>query len=293
MTEGVAKSPDYVSFCAMFPQLRAIRHTTSYDYYIVDHVPNEPFRFHSLDSLDIHLPSALVEDVPGDIPVEPVSVTSLTLRSHEEFMLHLPGPFTDSEPDWLHNVVRQVKDVQQLNLHTGLEDDTDRLSPYYSNLPTYDPFPGFRKEDFPDLQELNIYFTTRYRNDDENPCDLVSCPWYPSFTRHRCDTFPLAATLHPLPNPFRADDPPYPLLRPVSRPRRHHRVHPRTPSRHSTSRPKSTRVDQPVFPDAGANRYIPQQDRGSDTRPPNIRHEVRRRARESAAAHPLLGIDTT
>lgn len=175
MTEGVAKSPDYLSFCAMFPQLRAIRHTTSYDYYIVDHVPNPPFRFHPLDSLDIHLPSALVEDVPGDIPVEPVSVTSLTLRSHEEFMLHLPGPFTDSEPDWLHNVVRQVKDVQQLNLHMGLEDDADRWSPYYSNLPSYDPFPGFRKEDFPDLQELNIYFTTRYRSDEENPCDLVSC----------------------------------------------------------------------------------------------------------------------
>lgn len=88
-------------------------------------------------------------------------------------MLHLPGPFTNSEPDWLHNVVRQVKNVQQLNLHTGLEDDADRWSPYYSNLPTHDPFPGFRKEDFPDLQELNVYFTTRYRSDEENPCDLV------------------------------------------------------------------------------------------------------------------------
>lgn len=174
ITEGVAKSPDYLTFCAGFPSLRAIRHTTSYDFYVVDHIPNPPFQFHPLASLDVHLPSALIEDIPKEITVEPVSVDSLTLRSHEEFMLHLPGPFTNSEPDWLHNVVRQVKDVRQLNLHMGLEDDMDRGSPYYSSLPQYDPFPGFWARDFPVLEEVNIYFVTRYRSDGENPCDLVS-----------------------------------------------------------------------------------------------------------------------
>lgn len=176
ITEGVAKSPDYLKFCAGFPSLRAIRHTSTYDFYAVDHIPNPPFRFHPLDSLDVCLPSALLESIP-QVAIKPVSVDSLTLRSNEEFMLHLPGPFTNSEPDWLHNVVRQVKDVRQLNLHMALEDDMDRGSPYYSNLPQYDPFPGFWAADFPDLREVNIYFMTRYRSDVENPCDLVS-PWF-------------------------------------------------------------------------------------------------------------------
>lgn len=174
ITEGVAKSPDYVKFCVGFPSLRAIRHACTYDFYAVDHIPNPAFRFHALDSLDVYLPSALLEDVPGDEAVHPVSVDSLTLRSNEEFMLHLPGPFTDCKPDWLHNVVRQVKDVRQLNLHMALEDDMDRSSPFYSRLPQYDPFPGFWPQDFPDLREVNVYFVTRYRSDVDNPCDLVS-----------------------------------------------------------------------------------------------------------------------
>ncbi|KAJ9094081.1 hypothetical protein QFC21_006182 [Naganishia friedmannii] len=171
-TEGVAKSPDYQSFCASFPQLRAIRHTSSYDFYVVDHVTNPPFRSHALNSLDVHLPSALLESIDPPKKVQPISVNSLTLRSYDEFMLHLPGPFTSSKPDWLHNVVRQVKDVRQLSLHTGLEDDADKDWPGYDKLPKYDPFPGFLKEDFVGLETLNVYFETRYRKDAENPCDL-------------------------------------------------------------------------------------------------------------------------
>ncbi|KAJ9111476.1 hypothetical protein QFC22_006503 [Naganishia vaughanmartiniae] len=174
ITEGVAKSPDYQSFCSSFSELRAIRHTSSYDFYAVEHIPNPVFTFHTLNSLDVHLPSALLESTtaPTTKKVQPISVHSLTLRSYDEFMLHLPGPFTTSPAEWLHNVVRQVKDVRQLNLHTGLEDDADKDYPGYNKLPKYEPFPGFWKEDFVGLEELNIYFETRYRKDAGNPCDL-------------------------------------------------------------------------------------------------------------------------
>ncbi|KAJ9103628.1 hypothetical protein QFC19_004203 [Naganishia cerealis] len=127
---------------------------------------------HALDSLDVHLPSALLESVDEDKVAPPISVHSLTLRSYDESMLHLPGPFVMSKLDWLHNVVRQVKDVRQLNLHTGLEDDADENWPTHSRLPKYDPFPGLRKEDFVGLESLNVYFETRYRKDGENPCDF-------------------------------------------------------------------------------------------------------------------------
>lgn len=215
ITEGVAKSPDYAKFCIGFPSLHAIRHAGTYDFYAVDHIPNPPLRFHSLDSLDVCLPSALLEDIPEEVSVQPVSVDSLTLRSNEEFMLHLPGPFTNCKPDWLHNVVRQVKDVRQLNLHMALEDDMDRSSPYYSRLPQYDPFPGFWPQDFPDLREVNVYFVTRYRSDVDNPCDLVSL--LPSLIRqtvYRLDI--IAATLPTLLDTLHADDSSHPLFRAVS-----------------------------------------------------------------------------
>lgn len=180
-TEGVAKSPDYNPFCSTFPEVRAIRHTSSYDFY-VEHIPNPPFRSHALDSLDVRLPSALLESVAEDKAVQPVSVHSLTLRSCDVFMLRVPDPWIPCKLEWLHNVVRQVKDVRQLNLHTGLEDDVDEDWPTYSRLPKYDPFLGFRKEDFVGLDSLNIYFETRYRKDRENPCDFVGLfSHWPSF----------------------------------------------------------------------------------------------------------------
>ncbi|KAJ9114968.1 hypothetical protein QFC24_007084 [Naganishia onofrii] len=173
ITEGVAKSPDYQSFCNNLPHLCAIRHTSSYDYYVNNHIPLPPFKFHALNSLDVHLPSPLLETPPPATKhQQPISVHSLTLRSYEEFMLHLPGPFTSSKPDWLHDLVRQFKDVRQLNLHTGLEDEDDQNWPGYDKLPKYDPFPGFWKEDFVGLESLNVYFETRYRKDADNPCDL-------------------------------------------------------------------------------------------------------------------------
>lgn len=89
-------------------------------------------------------------------------------------MMQMPGPYTISKRDWIHNVVRQVKDVRQVNLPLQLEDEKDRQGPYNSKLPTYEPFPGFQQEDFPDLQALQVCFMTRYRIKPEEACDLVS-----------------------------------------------------------------------------------------------------------------------